>query len=639
MLMVMINHQGSSKINLMKNIYKIIIICLVSLSSLAQVPTLKRANKYFANKAYLDAAQMYLALKPTQEILQNLGDCYYFNGQFDQAVKYYEQVTPLSKNNVKDDVVVRYANALKGINNIKKADEIMSIFFGKPYNTQNYISELQYSVPFDYEIKLVSKDNNSGNFGLAFWGNKVVYAFYQTNSKKTYNWNQKPYLDLYEATLSKEGLLENVKPFSNVINTKTHESNATFSQDGKTMYFSRTNAKRVKIGEEKIATIKIYKAEFVNNEWVNVVETPFSSDTYSVEHPFLTKDGKRLYFASDMPGTIGSMDVFYVDVNADGTYGMPQNLGNVVNTESREQFPFVSEDGTLYFSSDRYEGLGGLDIFMSKCKNNVFESPINLGATINSSKDDFSFILKDKTQEGYFSSNRNDQDNIYSFTRKENEKQYFVEGFIKDKKTKNILPGTKVSLFDENNIMVSSVVVGADGKYFLNTKPNHKYRVEATKDLYIPSSVAISTDADGQARFTIEMEIQSFKDKEEVVVEKEDGHVYVELENIYFDFNKWNIKDKAAKTLEVLVDLMKKYPTMEVQIGAHTDSKASEKYNMMLSENRAKATVNYLVSKGIDGNRLTYKGFGETMPLVNCGDKCTETEHAKNRRCEFKIIK
>jgi outer membrane protein OmpA-like peptidoglycan-associated protein len=151
--------------------------------------------------------------------------------------------------------------------------------------------------------------------------------------------------------------------------------------------------------------------------------------------------------------------------------------------------------------------------------------------------------------------------------------------------------------------------------------------------------VDISTDSEGQARFSIEMEIQSFKDKEEVVVEKEDGHVYVQLENIYFDFNKWNIKDKAAKVLDVLVELMKKYPTMEVQIGAHTDSKASEEYNMTLSENRAKATVDYIVSKGIANDRLTYKGFGESMPLVNCGDKCTEAEHAKNRRCEFKIIK
>lgn len=638
--MVMINHQGSSKINSMKNSYKIVIVCFLSISSLAQVPTLKRANKYFANKAYFDAAQMYAALKPTQEILQNLGDCYYFNSQLDKAVQYYEQLSPITKGNVKEDVVIRYAHALKGLNKIKKADEIMSAFFGKTYNTQNYISELQYTVPFDYEIKLVSKNNTtSGNFGLTFWGNKVVYSSYQTNSKKTYNWNQKPYLDLYEATLSKEGYLENVKPFSNAINTKTHESNATFSQDGKTMYFSRTNAKRVKVEGEKIATVKIYKAEFINNEWSNVMEVPFSSDAYSVEHPFLTKDGKKLYFASDMPGTKGSMDIYYVDVAADGTFGKPQNLGTKVNSMSREQFPFVSQDGTLYFSSDRYEGLGGLDIFMSKYMNNAFDTPINLGTTINTSKDDFAFVLNDTKQDGYFSSNRNDNDNIYSFTRTENEKQYFVEGYIKDKKTKNLLPDTKVSLYDENNKLVNSFVVGADGKYFLNTKPNHKYKVEATKDLYIPSTVAISTDADGQARFTIEMEIQSFKDKEEVVVEKEDGHVYVELENIYFDLNKSDIKEKSTKILDVLVTLMKKYPTMEVQIGAHTDSKASNEYNITLSENRAKATVDYIVSKGIENNRLAYKGFGESMPLVNCGDKCTETEHAKNRRCEFKVVK
>jgi len=183
------------------------------------------------------------------------------------------------------------------------------------------------------------------------------------------------------------------------------------------------------------------------------------------------------------------------------------------------------------------------------------------------------------------------------------------------------------------------MVAGSKAEYFFNTRPNKKYRVEAVRDFYIPSSVEFTTNDEGKSKFSIELEVESYDDAEDIVVTKNDGYVYIELENIYFDLNKWNIKEQAAKILDVLVGLLKKYPLMEIQIGAHTDSRASEMYNLILSNNRAASTLEYLVNKGIDRKRLRSRGYGESVPLVKCGDKCTETEHSINRRCEFRILK
>jgi outer membrane protein OmpA-like peptidoglycan-associated protein len=276
---------------------------------------------------------------------------------------------------------------------------------------------------------------------------------------------------------------------------------------------------------------------------------------------------------------------------------------------------------------------------MTKKYQDNFAKPLNLGQTINSGLDDFGFVLNEKTQEGFFSSNRKGYDNLYSFKRKDNERRYLVEGDVRDKVTKQLLPGTQVSLYDENDVLVGQMVVGSNADYFFNTKPNKTYRLEAIRDLYIPHSEQFSTNDEGKARYSIELEVESYDDAEDIVVTKNDGYVYIELENIYFDLNKWNIKPEAAKILDVLVGLLKKYPRMEIQIGAHTDSRASETYNLMLSNNRASSTLEYIVNQGINRSRLRHKGFGESTPLVNCGDKCTEAEHSINRRCEFRILK
>lgn len=634
----MINHPDFSKTMTMKKQTYALLLLFITSFVFAQKNGLKQANLLFENKSYFEAAKIYEKLKPTQEILQNLGDCYYFNNEMHFAEKPYANLISTYKDSVKPQYYFRYAHVLKGVNNPERADEMMSKFKGYEVNSKKFKQHLNSIVPFNYTTKKLSKNSN-GDFGITLFDGKIIFASIRNSASPVYKWNEKPYLDLYQATLSNEGMLENIQPFSKNINTKTHESSPTFTKDKKTMYFNRTNDKRVLANGELYASVKIFKAEFINNEWGNIVEMPFSSNEYSTQHPALSPDEKRLYFASDMPGSLGSFDIYYVDILENGTYGTPINLGNNVNTPHREQFPFIDEMNTLYFASDGHQGLGNLDIFMSNSYSGVYAKPINLGETINSGTDDFSFVLKENDSTGYFSSNRDGGDNLYTFTRKINQRRFTVEGDVRDKNSKQLLPGTTITLYDENDHLVVQLVVGNDATYVLNSEPNKKYKIVAEKDFYVSKMIDFETKDDGTIRFNIELEIESYVDAEPKIVKKDDGLVYVELENIYFDFNKWEVKPESGKILDVLVDLMKKHPRMEIELGAHTDTRASEVYNLRLSHNRANSVLDYLVKNGIERKRVKAKGFGKRKPLINCGNDCTETEHAINRRCEFIILK
>ena len=628
----------------MKKILTLFLILGFGLTVFAQKKASeKQANSLFEKKSFVKAAEQYEQVKENQNVLQNLGDCYYNNTQMKDAVRVYGKLFLTYKDSVQPQYYFRYAHALLGIADYAKADIIMAEYLKFPVSTPKFIANLTTNVPFNYIIQPMTKNTSNGDFGMSFYGDKVAFASLRGAESKAFNWNEKPYLDLYSAEVDSKELLTKVEPFPKEINTKTHESNATFSADGRIMYFNRTNDKRVKIGDEKVAIVKIFKAEFVDGKWTNVKAVPFAADTFSTEHPVLSKDGKKLYFSSDMPGSIGSFDIYYVDVNEDGTYGEPQNLGKAINTIHREQFPFLSDDGTLlYFASDGHQGMGGLDIFQSKSYDGVFSKPLNLGETINSNLDDFSYVVNEKKNTGYLSSNRKGSgDALYSFTRVENQERYVVEGEVKDKNTQDPLPGTLVSLYDENDILIGQMVVGAQADYVFSTEPNKKYRIEAVHDFYIPHSEEFTTNEDGKMRYTIELFMECYDDAEEVITKRQDGKVQIVLENIYFDLDKWDIKPEAARILDTLLELLNKYPAMEIELGAHTDSRASYTYNLMLSKRRAASTLEYLVEHGIKRKRLRSRGYGETVPLIKCGEArpCTEQEHSINRRCEFIILK
>lgn len=601
--------------------------------------TIKDADALFDKKSYIKAASIYERLPHDQHVLSNLGDCYFYNSMMLDAVRVYGELFTDFSENLDKEYYYRYAHALLGVNSIDKADQMMSIYRNSAVNTHKFSNTLTDIVPDHYQVKLMSDNTTNGDFGIGFYGEQVVFASTRNTKSPTYYWNGKPYLDLYFGDVLENGEIHNIQAFPKEINTDTHESSAVFSADYKTMYFNRTSEKREKVGSEKFASVKIMRASLINDKWQNIIELPFCSNSYSTLHPFLTKDGKRLYFSSDMPGSLGSFDIFYVQVNDDGTFGLPQNAGSTINTIHREQFPYLSsEDSVLYFSSDGHQGFGGLDVFRSKFENNEFAKPQNLGSKINSNLDDFAYIVDEVSNRGYLSSNRNGSDNLYSFDRVKKELIYSVEGVVRDKKSKLLLPGTTI-IISANGLQVDEVTAGPLGEFYFKVQPDTRYVLRGSRNFYIPHIIEFEMKSDGELKYSFEMLMEAYKDAEDFIFERADEKFEVVLENIYFNVDKSNILPKAAKTLDVLVALMKKYPSMEIEMGAHTDSQGNDIYNFKLSQRRAASTLEYLVSKGIERKRLIPVGFGESVLKVNCGDKCTAEEHAKNRRCEFIILK
>ena len=607
----------------------------------AQNGNLKRANKLFEMKAFVEAAEIYETKERSQEVLQNLADSYFYNMSLQKAIKTYRELFVTYGDSIDIELHFRYAQALKGVKNYKEADVHLSRYYNQRINTSNFIESIEKTTPHTFELKPIENKNTNSDFGLTFYGdNKVVFASARNSENPSYAWNNLPYLDLYSATLTKDGSLKDIIPFSDVINTELHESSATFSEDGNTMFFNRTNKTRTKTDDERIAHIKIYKAELVDGNWTNVKALPFTSNVYSTEHPALSKDGKTLYFASDMPGGFGGFDIYKVAINDDGSYGEPENLGSKINTKHREQFPFISNLNVLYFSSDDHQGYGGLDVFRSNMVNGVFDKPVNLGSSINSSLDDFTYVIDERDNEGYMSSNRTGYDRLYAFGREENIlTKYLVEGFVQDKNSNALLVGALVTLFDDTNTVIQDSIVGKNADYLFKIEPNKKYKIRGTQKAYIPQDVEFSTDNEGEIQHNIYLTLESYADAEEHVKENEKGDVHIQLDKIFFDFDKSNIREDAAITLNVLVDLMNKYPVMEVEVSAHTDARGKDQYNLDLSKKRAASTLEYLVTKGIERSRLKSIGYGEMQPLNKCVKEgiCEEEEYDINRRCEFVI--
>ena len=632
----------------MKNTLATLFI-LFFFTQLTVAQNLKRANQLFEKRAYLDAAELFLNEETkSKEIYKKLGDCYYFNTKMKDASHWYNILFQKYENTVDAAYFFKYSQALKGINDFKEADKWLKKYYNKKQipiknnlETLSFIDSLNNLPKTSYIVHhLVNGNTKSSDFGTAFFGGKVVFASTR-NIGNTYDWNKQPYLDLYQAKQTDNGDFSTISSFSNSINTKTHESNAVFTKDGKTMYFTRNNyieGKKIR-DKNKVTHLKIFKAKLIDSNWTNITELPFNSNNYSVEHPALSPDEKQLYFSSDMPGSIGSFDLFVVDIEENGTYGTPKNLGSKINTEHREQFPFISSEYNLYFASDGHFGLGGLDIFKSEYLNGNFSTPLNLSDNINSNLDDFAFIIDEKNETGYFSSNREGgigDDDIYRFTQL---KKYYVQGLVKNKNTGELLPGSLVTLFDNNKNTIASVIVSDDASYVFEISNNENYTIRGTRRLFNPYDVEFSTDNEGNINKNIYLILESYEDAEKKIVE-ENGKIQIKINPIYFDFNKWNIRSDAALELENIVTLMKKYPNMVIEIGAHTDCRGPEEYNLNLSHKRAKSVREYLVTQGILNENVKSVGYGEMQPLNHCIKEniCKEEEYDINRRCEFVIL-
>ena len=526
-------------------------------------------------------------------------------------------------------------------------DQRAQLFQDEP----NYLKRIDFQSG-RFEIENSSINSSFTDFGSAFFGRFIVFSSSRDTllfKKSVHQWNEEPFLDLYRAEYNPtNGELSEIEKFDSKLNTKFHESTPIFSKDGNTVYFTRNNYDGRRYGNDKKGTnrLKIYRS-YKNTQggWTTPQNLSINSDEYSTAHPALSIDEKTLYFSSDMPGGEGQSDIYQVAINADGSLGEPKNLGNRINTEGKETFPFISSNNDLYFASDGHIGLGGLDVYVTRLNPQTDEEKlvVNIGKPVNGPDDDFAFIVDDESKRGYFSSNRDGgrgKDDIYSFLQLEDLKSFCeitIAGVVKDKDTQELLPGAKVSIYDSSNNLLESFVVGDDAAYSHVVKCSSKYFVRAEKEEYTTIEKLVETPGKTE---TLDVPLLLEK-KVKTANVGDDLAKVLSLNPIYFDFDQSYIRADAAVELAKVIEVMNQYPDMKIDVRSHTDSHGDDAYNMWLSDERAKSTVKYMVSKGISADRLTSKGYGETQLVNDCGNdsNCTKAEYQLSRRSEFIIVK
>ena len=644
MLQMRINYE------FMKTVFTLLCVISISLCSFGQKAKLSKADKKYEKYSYIDAIEIYKKVADkgykSVELFQKLGNAYYFNGELEKAATSYESLFALNEE-VAPEYYFRYAQALKAIGNYEKSNQYMELFAAKTNDSRgklflqnkNYLNDIDVNTG-KYILDTTTINSEFYDYGPSFFGNKIVFTSSRSDGNqytKIHDWTKQTFTDLFIVSMDTEGKFEQVENFSKTINTKFNESSPVFTKDGKTMYFTRNNYNdgKKRKSDDKVILEKIYKAKLVNNEWTNITELPFSNDNYKTAHPALSLDEKTLYFASNMPGSYGNSDLYKVAIDKHGKFGTPENLGPTINTEGRETFPFIDANNNLFFASDGHLGLGGLDIFEAKANGTSFEKPLNIGKPVNSSKDDFGYVVNSDNL-GFFSSNRKGGkgfDDIYTFKIC----THILTGVITDADTKEILPNAKVTLFDDKMTMIAETIASEKGMYLFKIECNKKYFVRASKENYDSNEKSFEAVAiTGTSVLDLELKQNIFPIEVGTDLAK-----LLNISIIYFDLDKWNIRPDAAQDLEKIIAVMNQYPTMTIAIRSHTDSRQTHKYNEQLSDKRAKATLEFMVYNGIARNRLTAKGFGETQLLNNCSDNqpCSEEEHQKNRRSEFIVVK
>ncbi|RSK41787.1 OmpA family protein [Mangrovimonas spongiae] len=621
----------------------ITLLLMSSLSVTAQNKHTKEADKRFAKYEFVEAIEDYNKLvekgKADSYVYGQLAEANYNIFNTEEAEKWYAKALESSEDQ-DSEMVYKYAQMLRAngkydqsntwmqkFANMEPKDDRAKAFTSNP----DYVSGI-LNAKEKYELSSLDINSEVTDFGGTLQDGVLYFASARNNARRDYGWNEEPFLDVYQADMSMtDGEVAEAEKVSGDINTRYHEGLVTFSPDGNTMYFSRESFyegvyEKNKDDRTKISYLYLYKATKDGVQWGNVELLPFNGEDYSVKNPSLSKDGKTLYFASNMPGGIGEYDIYKVSVNADGSFGTPENLGNKVNTEGQEMFPYISDNGTLYFSSTGHLGLGGLDVFYVDDAGKAQ----NIGTPVNSKADDLAFTINEETGEGYVSSNREGgqgSDDIYGVQRLKpcNVDLTIV---VVDQDTNNPLPGANVTVADANGKVVLTETTNNQGEVMYTVPCSESLDISAKLADYESNQVTFSGSEKEEDTFQVNL-----KPIDKIIVKDR-----VVLNPIFFEFDKSNITSQGAFELDKLVEVMKKYPEMVISAESHTDSRGPKRYNEQLSERRAQSTVQYVISKGIDASRISGVGKGENEPKVDCGSKCSEEEHQENRRSEFIIV-
>lgn len=622
----------------MKNLYITLSFVAISFTMSAQNKDTKVADKLYARYEYVDAAKEYLKLvekdKADPYVYKQLADTYYNMFNTAEAAKWYAKAT---ETNQDAETYYRYAQMLKADGKYEEANKQMQKFAAAaPSDSRaiafkqnpNYIPRLLDKAKL-FNINPSDVSSDKSDFGAVLYDNSVYFTSARNGARKNYGALDEPFLDIYRADYDADGKVTNATTVSS-LNSQYHDGPLTMSADGNTVYFTSDSFREKVFEKDKALKLKlgrnsIFKATKTGDSWGNIDMLPFNSKEFSTSNPSLSRDGKTLYFSSDRTGSLGGVDIWKVAINDDGTYGEPQNLGNKVNTEGNESFPFIADDNkTLYFSSAGKQGLGGLDVYKVDLSNG--SDAVNLGTPVNTEKDDFAFTFNGVKGAGFLSSNRNGNDDIFAVSPICGVDVLVV---VTNAKTGAILTNASVSILDDKKNVIATEMSNSKGEVTYRVECDKPYVVQASKDGFEGNTFAVNKSKGPNAKVDAALNpIEDIIKTTEVV-----------LNPIYFEYDKSNITREGAFELDKLVQVMQTNKNMVIMAKAHTDNRGTEKYNERLSDRRAKSTRQYVISKGIDPSRISAKGMGELEPKVDCGKDCTEEQHAQNRRSEFLIVK
>lgn len=620
----------------MKNLYIALSFIAMSGSIIAQNNDTKAADKLYNRYEYVSAAKEYQKLvdngKGDAYVYKQLADTYYNMFNTTEAATWYAKATKSAQD---AETYFRYAQMLKANGKYEEANKQMNKFASMVPNdlrakafkeNPNYVPKI-LGKDVRYTVNSLPISSDKSDFGPVMYDNTLYFTSARNGSRKNYGWNQEPYLDVYQSTMADSGTFSEPTTI-NELNSKFHDGPVTISADGNTMYFSSDSFREGLFEKDKVNKLKLgknnlYVATKSGDTWGNIKPLPFNSKDYSLSNPSLSRDGKTLYFSSNMPGSIGGVDIWKVTVNG-SDFGKPENLGPKVNTEGNESFPFIADDNTtLYFASTGMQGLGGYDVYTIDLSKGT--DAVNMGKPINTEKDDFGFTFNKTKNLGFLSSNRNGNDDIFSATPICAVDLLVV---VTNARTGEILANAKVAIVDDKKNVISTVMSNDKGEVNFKIECDKPYSIQASKDGFEGNVFAVAQSKGPNAK--VDAALQPI----DVIITPTE----IVLQPIYFEFDKSNITQEGAFELDKLVQVMKNNDKLVIFAKSHTDGRGSNNYNMTLSDRRAKSTVQYIISKGISADRISGKGFGETEPKVVC-KPCTEEQHSQNRRSEFLIVK
>ncbi len=644
----------------MKKQITYILVALLATGSqvVAQQSKLDLAQKKYDQLAYSESIKIYADLAKdgykSKELLENLANAYYYKADFVPAKQWYDSLYVFTQD-LSANTYSKYVSTLKTQQEYTKADQVMAQMGAKYPNDSRvkvYAANKEYlknskKAPTTAKVTNAGINSVNSDFSPAFLGDSaIVFSSTRATQKalvSKHNWTGESYTNLYVTTqLSKKGSLEKdstslPKGLNGQINKFYNESSAVFTKDGKTMYFTRNNQLKLSAKTDTLNTVllKIYKATYDGKKWGNVKELPINNDNYSCAHPALSADEKEMYFTSNQPGSKGMSDIYKVAILENDTYGTPENLGDKINTEGRETFPFITKDNVLIFASDARAGLGGLDLYYVHL-DSQYKQVKTFGAPINSAQDDFGLIYKDALQDGFFTSNRSEdnlgKDDIYSFKSLELPKLFKVVAAVQQEQS-NTPVEAQVTLLDQDKNPIAQVTA-KDGKVtFPDLEQGKKYFVTVIHPDFETYEGPVAFKGK-ETNLVFELK------KKELELTEVDLAKILGIRIIYFDLDKHFIRTDAALELQKIADIMKQYPQMKIDVRSHTDSRSAADYNLQLSQKRADATRAWLIKQGIAAVRLTAHGYGESKLVNQCADgiKCSDVQHQENRRSEFIII-